>query len=161
MCGGVSIDYNEALREELREYFSEVEIDSFAKKGEIVFAYWDKQPLLPVKSHQGIKLIKWGNRDGDAPLPKTGWAKLESLLEHKWDHLQPKVVLIPAKKGCEKKVWFDIHKDIKAVLIQKGGHQRVYMITEAATKEYLQMTGHERMPRVLESEGESPFVFSE
>ena len=48
-------------------------------------------------------------------------ARLESLLAKKWDKLKPKVVLIPAQRGCEKKVWFNLDKDIKAVLIQKDG----------------------------------------
>ncbi|OGQ45785.1 MAG: hypothetical protein A3I05_08750 [Deltaproteobacteria bacterium RIFCSPLOWO2_02_FULL_44_10] len=59
-------------------------------------------------------------------------------------------MLIPAKRGCEKKVWFDLDKDIKAVLVQKDGMERVYMITEAATSEYKKLTKHERMPRLLD-----------
>ena len=63
------------------------------------------------------------------------------------------MVLIPAQRGCEKKVWFNLDKDIKAVLIQKDGMERVYMITEAATPEFKALTGHDRMPR-LKSEME-------
>ena len=46
-------------------------------------------------------------------------------------------------------VGMNLDKDIKAVLIQKDGMERVYMITEAATPEFKTMTGHDRMPRLI------------
>ena len=120
------------------------------KNGEIVFAYWDKRPLLPVRQGKEIKFYDWGNRDDNVPLPKTGWARLESLLEKKWDRFKPKVVLIPAVRGCEKKIWFELTADIKAVLVKKDDIERVYMITEAATPQYQELTKHERMPRLYD-----------
>ncbi|OGP10418.1 MAG: hypothetical protein A2048_01250 [Deltaproteobacteria bacterium GWA2_45_12] len=150
MCGAVSIQYDPALREELIKFLSEDEIKKFERNGEIVFAYWDKRPLLPIRQGNTIRILDWGNRDDKVPLPKTGWARLESLLAKKWERLKPKVVLIPAQRGCEKKVWFDLDKDIKAVLIQKDGMERVYMITEAATPEFKALTGHDRMPRLTD-----------
>lgn len=148
MCGAVSIQYDSAMKESLSKFFAAEEIARFEQNGEIVFAYWDKRPVLPVRKGNEICFFDWGNRDDTVPLPKTGWARLESLLEKKWDHLKPKVVLIPAQRGCEKKVWFDLTADIKAVLVQKDGVERVYMITEAATPDYQAMTKHERMPRL-------------
>lgn len=148
MCGAISIQYDPALREELSQFFSDAEIQSFESKGEIVFAYWDKRPLLPVRQGKTLRFIDWGNRDPNLPLPQTGWARLESLLAKKWDRLKPKVVLIPAQRGCEKKVWFELDKDIKAVLVMHEGVERVYMITEAASAEYESLTRHERMPRL-------------
>ena len=139
MCGAIAIDYKPSLKKALSEFYTDQEINRFEQKGEIVFAYWDKHPVLPVKNKAGIELKEWGNRDAHLKIPKTGWARLESLLEKKWDHLKPKVVLIPAKRGCEKKHWFDLDKDIKAVLIQKNGVQRVYMITEVASDEFLSL----------------------
>ena len=53
----------------------------------------------------------------------------------------------------KKKVWVDLDKDIKAVLVQKDGIERVYMITEAASAEYQALTGHERMPGLVEDKG--------
>ena len=150
MCGAVSIQYDSAMKENLNKFFTAEEIARFEQNGEIVFAYWDKRPVLPVRKGNEICFFDWGNRDDTVPLPKTGWARLESLLEKKWDRFKPKVVLIPAVRGCEKKVWFDLTADIKAVLVQKDGIERVYMITEAATPEYKKLTKHERMPRLME-----------
>lgn len=150
MCGAVSIQYDPALREELAKFFSENEIRKFERNGEIVFAYWDRKPVLPFRQGNTIRIVDWGNRDDKVPLPKTGWARLESLLEKKWNHLKPEVVRIPASRGCEKKVWFNLDKDIKAVLVKKDDLERVYMITEAASKEYKGLTGHNRMPRLFE-----------
>src|SRR3990167_7131229 len=154
MCGAVSIQYDPALREELSKFLSEDEIKKFERNGEIIFAYWDKRPMLPIRQGNAIRFMDWGNRDKNLSLPHTGWARLESLLEKKWDHLKPKIVLIPAQRGCEKKVWFDLTADIKAVLVQKNGVERVYMITEATTPEYKELTKHERMPRLMEKKGE-------
>lgn len=148
MCGAIGIKYDPSFKKELLRFFSEDEIKQFERRGEIVFAFWDKQPILPIKDGNTVRLYEWGNRESNTPLPKTGWARLESLLGKKWDHLKPKVVLIPAQRGCEKKVWFDLDKDIKAVLVKKGDVERVYMITEEASEEYKELTGHERMPRL-------------
>ena len=49
MCGAVSIQYDPALGEELTKFLSEDEIKKFELHSEIVFAYWDKRPLLPVR----------------------------------------------------------------------------------------------------------------
>ena len=113
MCGAVSIQYDSAMKESLSKFFTAEEIARFEQNGEIVFAYWDKRPVLPVRKGNEICFFDWGNRDDTVPLPKTGWARLESLLEKKWDRFKPKVVLIPAVRGCEKKVWFDLTADIK------------------------------------------------
>ena len=95
MCGAVSIQYDPALKEELTKFLSEDEIKKFERNGEIVFAYWDKRPMLPVRQGNTIRILDWGNRDDKVPLPKAGWARLESLLTKKWERLKPKVVLIP------------------------------------------------------------------
>ena len=150
MCGAVAIKYDAAMKEDLAKFFSPKEIARFEKNGEIIFAYWDKRPMLPVRKGNEICFLDWGNRDDKLPLPKTGWARLESLFEKKWDRFKPKVVLISAVRGCEKKVWFELTADIKAVLVQKDGIERVYMITEAATPEFKDLTKHERMPRLME-----------
>ena len=51
MYGAVSIQYDSALRAELSKFLSEDEIKKFERNGEIVLAYWDKRPLLPVCQH--------------------------------------------------------------------------------------------------------------
>ncbi len=149
MCGAVSIQYDPVLREQLSKYFSEDEIKKFEQNSEIIFAYWGKRPMLPIRQGNEIIFLDWGNRDKSLSLPQTGWARLESLHAKKWEKLKPKMVFIPAHRGCEKKVWFNLDKDIKAVLIQKDGMERVYMITEVATPKYKALTGHARMPRLI------------
>jgi len=58
---------------------------------------------LPVQSKDKIQLLSWGNKDDDVKLPKTGWAKEESLCEGKWNYMHPKLVDIPIDAGYEKK----------------------------------------------------------
>lgn len=64
MCGAISIQYDPALREELTKFLSEDEIRKFERNGEIVFAYWDKRPLLPVRyilRHSDFKTTHFGS----------------------------------------------------------------------------------------------------
>lgn len=149
MCGAITVKYDPSFKDELLNFFSPQEIESFARTGEVIFAFWDKRPVLPIKQGGKIRFVEWGDRDGSLGLPKTGWARLESLQAGKWNHLSPKVVLVPAIKGCDKNVWFNLSSEIRAVLINKNEQERVYMITEQASDEFLDLTGHDRMPRLM------------
>ncbi len=55
---------------------------------------------------------------------------------------------IPAERGVEKGVWFDVPgHGIRGVLVEdKTGGRHVYMLTQAATEKYREMTGHDREP---------------
>lgn len=155
MCGAIAWPYDIRYHHLYQEFFSEEQIRVFEREGQIVCAFWDPVPLLPVWIGQTLRLYHWGNRDKQLALPKTGWARLESLRAHKWDHLHPRVVLIPAARGCEKGVWFSLPCEIRAVLLPDS--KRVYMITEPASEEYADLTGHGRMPRLHTYSGVPPF----
>lgn len=148
MCGAVKVKLTPGLKSELKKYYSPLKMQEIEEKGEVDFAYWDKRPMLPIEQGKNIRLMDWGNRDKTLNLPKTGWARLESLEKGWWNHLHPKVVLIPAIQGCEKKVWFDLPSKIRAVVVKKEDQQRVYMITVPATPDYQNLTKHDRMPRL-------------
>ena len=108
--------------------------------------FWDARPFLPVEDEGEIHLYDWGNRERGERMPRTGWAKLESLRDGQWDWLSPKVVNIPAFTGYEKKKWFRIVGGIKAVKVRYHNIIRVYMITVKANQDFLRLTGHDRMP---------------
>ena len=150
MCGGIVASFGRIPKEELKKIYSEREIERFQKSGKFESHFWDKKPVLPIFEDNNIKLKTWGNRDKDAPFPKTGWAKKESIEHHKWDHFTPKPVKIVAEEGIEKGKHFKAH-DFAGILIEKGGDERVYMITEPANDKYLKMTGHDRMPIEVKS----------
>jgi len=95
-----------------------------------------------------IHLYDWGNREKEVDLPKTGWARSESLAEGRWNYLHPKPIVIPAELGYEKKVWFDIWGTIEGVLVEKNGVIRAYMLTVPASAEYQAKTSHDRMPKL-------------
>lgn len=153
MCGALIVPYH-PTDETVRSSLSSVEdLRAYAQAGEIRCAFWDRHPLLPVREGEHIRFYDWGNRDGKLDLPKTGWARWESLQAGKWNHLKPQFVRIPASKGCDKKVWFDVHQDIQGVLVEWRGEKRVYLVTEAATSEYQQLTGHDRMPKFFNEGG--------
>ncbi len=161
MCGGVIFPYRKEYKEVLEQYYSPADVAKFEETGEVRSLYWQKtEPVLPVlESEQedgGTKaeprLLLWGNRDKNKPLPQTGWARLESIEEGKWGYLKPRPVLIPVEYGVEKGKWFGINKGIAGLVVEKAGEERVYMLTEAADDEFLGVTHHDRMPALIDQD---------
>lgn len=146
MCGGVGFKIKNIPEEELNKYYSSELLKRFKTTGEVDSFFWHKDAVLPIRTKTGIQLKLWGNKDDDLKLPKTGWAKIESLKAGKWDYLHPETLDIPIERGYEKKVWFDMPKGAKGILVKKGDEERVYMITEEASENYKNKTKHDREP---------------
>ena len=146
MCGGVGFKIKNIPDEELVKYFSPELIDRFKEAGRIESFFWYKNAVLPVLAGKSIRLKIWGNKDDALKLPKTGWAKEESLIAGKWDYLHPEKVKIAADSGFEKKVWFDLPEGTEGILVKRGEQERIYMITKEASEEYKKATGHDREP---------------
>src|SRR5437588_530980 len=146
MCGGVIFPYKKEYRETLEKIYSRAEVDEFERTGQVRSLYWQKaEPVLPVVEMgeeeeplpETETVMLWGNRDKSAPFPQTGWARVESLEAGKWSHMRPQPVLIPVTHGVEKGNWFEIEHGIRGVMVRKGGDQRVYMLTDEASPEFL------------------------
>ena len=146
MCGGVGYKIKRISKEELEKYYSPELIKRFETTGRVESFFWNKNSTLPVKSKDRVQLVLWGNKDEEVKLPKTGWAKEESLKIGKWNYLHPEVVDIPVNSGYEKKVWFDFAKGTKGIVVKRDGVERVYMVTKEASAEYKKTTGHDREP---------------
>ncbi|MBF6611813.1 MAG: hypothetical protein IVW55_01640 [Chloroflexi bacterium] len=164
MCGGVIFPYKDEYRETLARYFPEEAIEEFRQSGQVKSLYWQRgEPLLPVatpdKSGEAsdIELVRWGNRDKNAPFPQTGWSRVESLAAGKWNYLRPQPVLIAVSYGIEKGNWFTIAKGIKGVIVQREGERRVYMLTGEAKPGFHAKTHHDRMP-LLEDEDDFNWI---
>lgn len=149
MCGGITFIFAEIPEEELAAFFTPEELTAFRAMGYAESFFWARRPVLPVSlpSHD-LHLYDWGNRDKNIDLPKTGWARIESIDAGKWNHLHPKPIIIPAQRGYEKKVWFDIMGGIEGLLVEKDGVTRAYMLTVPSSKEYETKTKHDRMPKI-------------
>ena len=158
MCGGVRFKYEEKLQPVLSEAFSGEQLAQFAASGVVQSVYWQARPLLPALVGDELQLFDWGNRDDALKLPKTGWVRAESLEAGKWDYLRPQEIVIPAFQGIEKKVWFSIDHGIRGYLVHRGDQKRVYMLTTAPTPEYKALTGHDRMPVLIEQDAVVPLA---
>lgn len=146
MCGGVGFKIKNIPKKELLKYYSKEQIRDAKKNGELEVFYWNDNAVLPVADSDGTGLVLWGNKDKNIKLPKTGWARIESLEQGKWDYLSPEQVDIDIMRGYEKKVWFSMADGAKGILVEKDGVKRIYMITKEASKEYEKKTGHLREP---------------
>ncbi len=146
MCGGVGYKTRNIPEEELKKYYSPQLIERFKSSGRVESFFWHKDAVLPVRTKRGIQLKLWGNKDERLKLPKTGWAKEESLKGGRWDYLHPEPVDIPVDSGYEKKTWFDLPEGTKGIVVRHGEEERVYMVTKEASEEYRKETGHGREP---------------
>ncbi|PIZ99207.1 MAG: hypothetical protein COX77_02195 [Candidatus Komeilibacteria bacterium CG_4_10_14_0_2_um_filter_37_10] len=142
MCGGIGFTIQEISDQELAQFYTSEEIESFRKKQEATSFFWSAHPILPIKQDDKTILRPWGNRDKSVKLPLTGWAQEESVTAGRWQYLKPQRVKILAERGCEKKKWFKVNNGLAGILIQ----DRVYMLTREASDQYFKLTGHPRMP---------------
>jgi hypothetical protein len=152
MCIGIAIDA-ELLTETFLSRFglrARMQSDLFNSPQEIQFRYNDPIPQLPIQraENEPWDLALWGNRDNPiSRLPRTGWAREESVLAGKWQAFQPQPVIIPAQRGCEKGIWFPVSIGMQGLLVEDEHRTpHVYMLTRAATPEYAALTKHDRMP---------------
>lgn len=147
MCGGIAFKINQISRKDLQRYYSEREIDKIEQEGEAQSFFWSKKPVLPVEREKKVELVDWGNRDKKNNLPKTGWAKQESINDGKWQYLKPEFVKIPVERGYEKGVWFKPKsKEFQGLVVERDKNKKVYMLTKPATEKYQKLTKHNREP---------------
>ncbi len=113
---------------------------------------------IPILSGDGdIRMVQWGKRKGEDEefdVPQTGWARIESLVAHKWDKYHPSRVRIPALSWMEKDPardshWFDLQPDqyLLGVKIEVPEKAFVYVVTKPATEWFKPI--HDREPMVV------------
>jgi hypothetical protein len=152
MCGGVRFKYDEKLEPVLAETYTSEQLQLARDAGVVTSVFWQARPLLPAILDGQVRLFDWGNRDDSLKLPKTGWVRIESMEAGKWKYLRPHEIIIPAFQGVEKKVWFGIEHGIRGFLVRRGDQERVYMLTLPPTPEYRALTGHDRMPALIDQD---------
>jgi hypothetical protein len=156
MCGGVRFKYDEKIESALAEIYTAEQLNLARTSRIVESVFWQAHPVLPALVDGDLRVFDWGNRDETLKLPKTGWVRAESLEAGKWNYLKPKPVVIPAFQGVEKKVWFGIDHGIQGFLVHRGDEQRVYMLTLPPTQEYRALTGHDRMPALIDQDAVIP-----
>ncbi|MFO7580503.1 MAG: hypothetical protein R6W74_09915 [Nitrosomonas halophila] len=112
---------------------------------------------LPIKLRHGdVVWVLWGKRQNEGPgkFPNGGWARLDSIKAGKWKPWHPRPVLIPADSFMEKdnekrSHWLALESGmmIQALLAERGGEKRVYVVTEETPLEYRWI--HDRWPRLV------------
>ncbi|MCE3234574.1 MAG: hypothetical protein K0Q50_754 [Vampirovibrio sp.] len=112
---------------------------------------------IPVITEEGPVFCQWGKRQGEDPefdVPVTGWARLLSLKEGKWNRYQPRRVKVPALRWMEKDSqrqshWFDLDpaQSLLGVLIEQRDERFVYIVTRPAETHFAEV--HNRMPLLI------------
>ncbi len=150
MCAGLAVE-RRSIPDALVEKYRLGDRVVTRKEGiepEMHFLYRAPKALLPVWIGNELTVLEWGNRDNKlSRLPKTGWARVESVEQGKWQHLRPEKVDILAAYGLEKGVWFQVSEGMKGILVRDEQKQpHVYMLTKQASHYYEVMTRHDREP---------------
>ncbi|MCB1936217.1 MAG: hypothetical protein KDF59_09785 [Nitrosomonas sp.] len=111
---------------------------------------------LPVLlRHGGVTWMTWGNskKEANRDFFNGGWTRLNSIKAGKWKPWHPRPVIIPAdsfmeKDHDEKSHWFPLAPGmvIQALLAERKGEKRVYVVTEETPLEYSWI--HDRWPRL-------------
>lgn len=135
---------------ELDQFFTLEELARQRRENTMQTFFWQNKPFLPAEDESGmIHLYHWGNRERTLKLPRTGWARLESVQDGGWDYLSPKKVWIPSLMGYEKNKWFKTPAGISGIRVRYHNVTRVYILTVKATQTFLELTHHDRMPIIL------------
>lgn len=150
MCGGIAFKISKFSKKQLKQFFTDDQINEAEVLGNMQVYFWSPSAVLPVMNDGNPNLIEWGNRDKNINFPKTGWAREESINDGKWNGLNPNYVTIPAVMGYENGVWFDIKKGIKGLIASRNNKKRVYIITRKSSPDYLKLTTHDREPLFIE-----------
>ncbi len=149
MCAGLAVERRNIPDHLVEKFHLEDRIVTHGDgRQEVHFLFRAKIPLLPYWNGNQLAIALWGNRDDKASkLPKTGWSRVESIEQGKWQHMRPEEVEIPCSYGLEKGVWFQISEGMKGILVKdEKDRPHVYMLTQPASHYYEVMTRHDRMP---------------
>ena len=146
MCAGISFHIDKIDPSELDRFYEPDEFEKQRKGDRLESFIWQHRPFLPVEEDDGVHLYEWGNREPFVKLPKTGWAKLESIQDGRWDWLKPQRVIIPSSMGYERKKWFKTPDGLVGMKVRYHNLTRVYLVTTKADQSFRILTGHDRMP---------------
>lgn len=146
MCAGIQFSIDKIKPTELDRYFLPGELEKQRVSDFVQVFFWQDRPFLPIEEDGQVHLYDWGNREAGLKMPKTGWARVETVQDGRWDYLSPQIVKIVCDKGYEKKKWFKTPTGLKAIKVKLYNVTRVYLLTTKADQEYLKITGHDRMP---------------
>jgi hypothetical protein len=149
MCGGVRFQYQPVYDSALAEAYSEEKLAQFRETGMVEAVFWQAKPILPIQHGETIAIVQWGNRDKQLRLPLTGWVREERLRAGKWNYLRPQSITIPVQAGVERKIWFPIDYGIAGILIKQHDLTVAYMLTCEPTEQFAALTGHDRMPVLI------------
>ncbi|HTQ40772.1 MAG TPA: hypothetical protein VMJ32_17250 [Pirellulales bacterium] len=147
MCLGIAVPIHEIPDAMIKKHRL---ADRFAQRDvgagrEIQFLYRNMRRLLPVYLDNQLRILEWGNRNGNSPLPDTGWCHREWIESGHWQGLRPQPAIIVAAMALDRGLWFQIKEGIKCVVVRN----HVYMLTEPATHYYRIMTRSNRMPVLI------------
>src|ERR1700722_9744246 len=115
---------------------------------EVRFLFAAAERRLPVLVDGQLAVVRWGNRRGESwRLPLSGWTWRMSVEAGAWTESGAESVVISARLGLDRGIWFLVREGIEALLVKdEHGLPRVYPVVEPASHYYQIMTKSAWMP---------------
>lgn len=144
MCQALRFITRNLSESQLEPYYNTAQIRALKQRPYLDQYFWVPQTVLPLYTKTGILLRPWGNQSDYLPVPKTAWAKLESIRNGNWGHLEPKPVLIAAEAYLDGGFWWPLASGLTGLAIKIEGLELVYVVTKVASEKHKQISGLER-----------------
>ncbi len=147
---GLALAYSDLPLDLIRSHNLDARVHDRGGEKEVQFMFHDPSPLLPVLLHGTLQLARWGTRRGESKsLPVSGWTWLESVESGKWAASSAVEVLIPARLGFDRGIWFSVKQGARGLVVEEAGVLVAYMIVEPASHYYEVMTRAKQMASLV------------
>lgn len=112
------------------------------------FTLDDPKPKLPIRRYGTIQLARWGNCRGHSRvLPRVAFVRQEAIKSGEWAKYHAVPVEIAATYWSFEGAWIHVRQGMNGILMPDEDVRAVcYVVTEAATNYYTNMTGGDWMP---------------
>ena len=115
---------------------------------EVRFLLRAQDRILPVLFDGQIQFIRWGTRRNQSRhLPCTAWAQMADVEAGRWADREVQEVIIPANRGLDNGVWFNVTEGIRGLVVRDEKDCRVvYVLVEEANRDYQTLSESNWMP---------------
>jgi hypothetical protein len=112
---GIALAYSELPQELIDRH----RVHDRGGEPEVRFLFRDRDRVLPVWLDGRLQVVRWGNRRGQSrALPCTAWTWTATLEGGGWGELEAVPVVMPAKLGLDRGVWYHIREGVRGVVVR-------------------------------------------
>lgn len=147
---GLSLAYSDIPLDLIQGHQLDARTHERGGEREIQFHYRDPSRMVPIIHEGRLTMARWGTHKGESSrLPVSGWTWLDSVERGKWMSHDAAEVVIPARLGFDRGIWFMVREGARGIVLREGGQLVVYMIVVPASHYYQVMTRAKQMAALV------------